>query len=358
MTDREAFEAWARAVMKLTLMERAGDTYMGAAAEWSWLAWQAALSHARASGEAEPVAYLIEEPNGDKDLSFDDLMPADREAGYSSRPLVHPAPAQEPATPDLDAIMNSALNEMCRSGRVAIVTDAEMRVPAQEPVAVPAGESDGDLLGRLRDDAALWAAEFRATALRLGYSDMDEGWLIGWFANAIENTEITRRGRWAAPVSPPAESGEVEDGPLSFFISNVDRWGAAEWFDRLVKAVRAQDKAAADGEDISVQTYRNIAASSAVTLVREHEAHVRAGLASTPTPPQAQDFAKGAEADANKLLEKAVGALDYFADAVFNDNGDMTVTGMPFDPEKHILAYQVRRRILAVLPLPTPAGED
>lgn len=58
----------------------------------------------------------------------------------------------------------------------------------------------------------------------------------------------------------------------------------------------------------------------------------------------------GAETDTRKLLEKAVGALDYFADAVFNDNGDMTVTGMPFDPEKHILAYQVRRRILAALP--------
>jgi hypothetical protein len=41
------------------------------------------------------------------------------------------------------------------------------------------------LLARLGLDGAKWAAEFRTTALRLGYSDMDEGWLIGWFANAI-----------------------------------------------------------------------------------------------------------------------------------------------------------------------------
>ena len=34
-------------------------------------------------------------------------------------------------------------------------------------------------------DAEKWAAEFRKTAIKLGYSDMDEGWLIAWFANAI-----------------------------------------------------------------------------------------------------------------------------------------------------------------------------
>jgi hypothetical protein len=37
-------------------------------------------------------------------------------------------------------------------------------------------------------DASKWASEFRKTAIALGYSDMDEGWLIGWFANAIMNT--------------------------------------------------------------------------------------------------------------------------------------------------------------------------
>jgi hypothetical protein len=56
-------------------------------------------------------------------------------------------------------------------------------------------ETDGQLLQRLGVDAAKWAAEFRKTALRLGYSDMDEGWLIGWFANAIEYSYHVRTCR-------------------------------------------------------------------------------------------------------------------------------------------------------------------
>lgn len=47
-------------------------------------------------------------------------------------------------------------------------------------------ESSADLLARIGTDAAKWAEEFRKIAINLGYSDMDEGWLIGWFANAIE----------------------------------------------------------------------------------------------------------------------------------------------------------------------------
>jgi hypothetical protein len=41
------------------------------------------------------------------------------------------------------------------------------------------------LRGHLGVDGKRWASEFRATALRLGYSDMDEGWLLGWYANAL-----------------------------------------------------------------------------------------------------------------------------------------------------------------------------
>jgi len=49
-----------------------------------------------------------------------------------------------------------------------------------------ASESAGAMLARLGTDGREWAVEFRKTALRLGYSDMDEGWLIGWFCNAIQ----------------------------------------------------------------------------------------------------------------------------------------------------------------------------
>ena len=34
-------------------------------------------------------------------------------------------------------------------------------------------------------DARDWAASFRQVAINLGYSDMDEGWLTTWFANAL-----------------------------------------------------------------------------------------------------------------------------------------------------------------------------
>jgi|688.fasta_scaffold1412932_2 hypothetical protein len=53
-------------------------------------------------------------------------------------------------------------------------------------------ENAADMLERLGTDAVLWAKEFRKTAIRLGYSDMDEGWLIGWFANAIERCDVVR----------------------------------------------------------------------------------------------------------------------------------------------------------------------
>lgn len=50
------------------------------------------------------------------------------------------------------------------------------------------GEQPADMLARLGSDGLLWAQEFNKIAVRLGYSEMDEGWLIGWFANAIENS--------------------------------------------------------------------------------------------------------------------------------------------------------------------------
>jgi len=76
--------------------------------------------------------------------------------------------------------------------------------------------------------------------------------------------------------------------PMAFFSENVDRWGAAEWFDRLAKAIREQDKAVRamyqstgddkDAHEIMFETYRNIASSSAMQLVRDYEEQVRDAL--------------------------------------------------------------------------------
>jgi hypothetical protein len=45
-------------------------------------------------------------------------------------------------------------------------------------------------------DALDWAKAFRETAIKLGYSDMDEAWLITWFACALMRgfDEHARRG--------------------------------------------------------------------------------------------------------------------------------------------------------------------
>lgn len=49
-----------------------------------------------------------------------------------------------------------------------------------------------EMLFALGDDGARWAEAFCQHAKKLGYSDMDEGWVIGWFANAIEQSTVVR----------------------------------------------------------------------------------------------------------------------------------------------------------------------
>ena len=75
--------------------------------------------------------------------------------------------------------------------RLALAALASYASPTP-PAALANAETAPQLLARLGDDASKWAAEFRQTAISLGYSDMDEGWLIGWFANAIEHSSDIR----------------------------------------------------------------------------------------------------------------------------------------------------------------------
>lgn len=53
-------------------------------------------------------------------------------------------------------------------------------------------ETPLECLSRLGTSGVLWAKEFNKTAVKLGYSEMDEEWLAGWFANAIENCDVIR----------------------------------------------------------------------------------------------------------------------------------------------------------------------
>lgn len=63
----------------------------------------------------------------------------------------------------------------------------------------------GTLLQALADDGSKWATAFNQHARKLGYQGMDHGWLVAWFANAIEHSSDVRRWRKEGadvPISP------------------------------------------------------------------------------------------------------------------------------------------------------------
>jgi hypothetical protein len=80
----------------------------------------------------------------------------------------------------------------------------------------------------------------------------------------------------SAAMTPPRSSPGT--APLNFFSENVDAWGAAEWFDRLATAIRQQDAAVVANDDAAMEICRNVAASSAMRLVRDFEQQVRSAL--------------------------------------------------------------------------------
>lgn len=53
----------------------------------------------------------------------------------------------------------------------------------------------------LADDGAKWANAFCQHAKKLG-QEIDEGWMIGWFANAIEASWEARTRRAQPPTKP------------------------------------------------------------------------------------------------------------------------------------------------------------
>lgn len=71
--------------------------------------------------------------------------------------------------------------------------------------------SGPELLSACRDDGSKWATAFCQHAKKLGYGDIDEGWMTGWFANAIEHSHDVRTG--GGPVVLP-------DGS-AFFVATV-----------------------------------------------------------------------------------------------------------------------------------------
>lgn len=67
----------------------------------------------------------------------------------------------------------------------------------------------GKLIAALGDDATKWAAAFCQHAERIGHV-IDEGWMIGWFANAIECSHDLRT-RSGSTVLPDGSAFFVAD---------------------------------------------------------------------------------------------------------------------------------------------------
>lgn len=113
---------------------------------------------------------------------------------------------------------------------------------------------------------------------------LNEGDFYADYDRAVRHVGVLRRliAGLASPAATSAEQGVdgVREAPtVAKLFGNCDNWGAAEWFERLANAVMEQDKAIAAEDMLSFETYRNIAASSAMELVRGYRTEVRAALA-------------------------------------------------------------------------------
>lgn len=80
-------------------------------------------------------------------------------------------------------------------------------------------------------------------------------------------------------------------------MTNVDSWGAKEWFERLREAVVEHDKAVVEAymgnpsEDVKLsaqgraETFKNIVVSSAFHMARDYGEEITAKLSPMPIPP-------------------------------------------------------------------------
>jgi len=73
-----------------------------------------------------------------------------------------------------------------------------------------------EMLQDVGDDAQKWAAAFCQTAEKLGHHGIDEGWMIGWFANAIELSTAVRAARTPAPEGEVVGTAGVMPGTSGF----------------------------------------------------------------------------------------------------------------------------------------------
>ena len=98
-----------------------------------------------------------------------------------------------------------------------------------------------ELYDAVGDDAAKWAAAFCQHAKKIDSRAPDEGWMISWFANAIEHSTLVRNARaptvpegWQmVPVVPTEKMMEaidaVHDGESAFLRQTGGSVTQASW---------------------------------------------------------------------------------------------------------------------------------
>jgi hypothetical protein len=84
------------------------------------------------------------------------------------------------------------------------------------------------MLTQLGDNASKWAAAFCQTAKKLGYGELDGGWVLDWFANAIEQSHDIRRRRtgWCFVRCPSCRgTGGLQSAIISAELDRVSPTG-------------------------------------------------------------------------------------------------------------------------------------
>lgn len=83
-----------------------------------------------------------------------------------------------------------ALSQLTERALRAVVNQAPSKAPAAPPAT-----TDAELVASCGADAQKWARAFIEMRDRIAGGDVDEGTMIGWFANAIEHGHIVLRAR-------------------------------------------------------------------------------------------------------------------------------------------------------------------
>lgn len=173
--------------------------------------------------------------------------------------VVAPRASDAARLPAREALLVAALKAATESEQSAISQPpAPVTAMPEAYAAKYLGLSDSQLLEYCADDAQKWAEAFCAHAAKYYSIKLDEGWTLGWFANAIEHSTDVRARRTKSPF--PSDSYVLfKDGDrwcatrLDFVNLVESRAGFGATENAAIDALeREENKAAYPAEDIAI----------------------------------------------------------------------------------------------------------